>query len=149
MGDAEWRQWRNDPQSSSSSRSCAEHLAVARTRPTEPLIVSLCSAGFLSSKHTELSGRGVEIPTCAQGTKGHLLVHNLPCPQQHLLVSPVFLSVRRFPLTFRVKDGSLRIAHLQFLEKCRVRGSHHSFTSEDFATHTRIVDHTKEYRNTL
>ena len=47
------------------------------------------------------------------------------------------------------EDGSLRIAHVQFLGKSHTRGSHHNFTSEDFATDVHIVEHTKEYLDTL
>ena len=59
-----------------------------------------------------------------------------------------FLSLRRCSRTPH-EDGSLRIAHLQFLEKSRICRSLHSLTSEDFATSTDIVQHTKERADTL
>ena len=42
-----------------------------------------------------------------------------------------------------LEDGSLRTAHLQALEKCDARGSHHSLTSEDVATEVHIAEHTQ------
>ena len=67
---------------------------------------------------------------------------HLPFPQQDLhFFSSRFLCLRRFSHSLR-ENGSSRIAHLQFLEKSLTRGSHHSLTSEDFATDIHRVEHT-------
>ena len=80
---------------------------------------------------------------------GSCVCSHPPFPQQHLLFGPVFLVLAlKFSHT-PLKDGILRIAHLQFLAKGHTRESHHSLICADFATDQQMAEHTKECRNTL
>ena len=106
-------------------------------------LVSRLVASLFSSCH--------KIPTCTQSASGHVCVcvPISPFPQQHLLFGPVFLVLAlKFSHT-QLKDGILRIAHLQFLAEGLTRESHHSLTCADFATDQQMAEHTKECRNTL
>ena len=111
-------------------------LGSGKIKPIEQasrFLCNVCSALLASSKDTLLSGRR------------HTYLHANKAPQHS---QSSFLSLSRFSHIPR-EAGSLRIAHLQFLEKSHTRGSHHSLTSCATGTHCRAHEGVPGHSATL
>ena len=103
-----------------------------------------CSVSSVQEELHELWERPVLERTRSFLKNSHM--HTSPSvPAATFAVLSHFLIVLRFSQIPR-EDGSMRIAHLQFLEKSHTRGSHRSLTSEDFATDIRSVEHSVTLR---
>ena len=115
--------WSVDPaQAKEATHKCGE-LDCAGTKGVTKFVVNDANRRDADELCDEAkrSWLCMQMPTCTQSTRAHLILHT-PFPQQHLLFQCSFLSLRRISHIPR-EDGSLRIAHLQLLEKSHTRGS--------------------------